>query len=132
MVIVRYSLPSDFFIFSIELYAIKLVINVSHTRKNNNIVIYTNLLEAFSTLKNVQKNSRSHSFAREIFYMTATCNCTIHLVWTSAHTEIIGKEMADAEAKEPLTSTTIPNVPISHTDLKKFIYFRLKHDYNEI
>lgn len=39
--------------------------------------------------------------------------------------------MADTAAKESFAITPTLNIPIPHTDLKKFIYLRLKHAYNE-
>lgn len=61
MIIARYSLPSDFSIFSVEHYVIKLAINILHSCKNNNIVTYTNSFSLLSAIKNA-RNSRSHLF----------------------------------------------------------------------
>lgn len=63
--------------------------------------------------------------------MATSSSSIIHFIKSPAHTGIIKNEMADAAAKELLNTAAIINVPILYTDLKKHIYLRLKHDYNE-
>ena len=112
-------LPNESSIYSAEVIAIDLVMNIIANHKSSKFIIYSDSKSVLQALQN--KDSSTPLITRLLDEMNALSkNNSIILTWIPSHIGIQGNERADRAAKKAL-QTPISNTKIPYTDLKPLI-----------
>ena len=111
-------LPNESSIYSAEVIAIDLAMNIIANHKSSKFIIYS---DSKSVLQALQSKYSTPLITRLLNTMnTISKNNSIIPTWIPSHIGIQGKERADRAAKKALR-TCISNTKIPYTDLKPLI-----------
>ena len=112
-------LPNESSIYSAEVIAIDLAMNIIANHKSSKFIIYSDSKSVLQALQS--KDSSTPLITRLLDKMNILSkNNSIILTWISSHIGMQGNEMADKAAKKAL-QTRISNTKIPYTDLKPLI-----------
>ena len=112
-------LPNESSIYSAEVIAIDLAMNIIANHKSSKFIIYSDSKSVLQVLQS--KNSSTPLITRLLDKMnTLSKNNSIILTWIPSHLGIQGNERADRAVKKAL-QTRISNTKIPYTDLKPLI-----------
>ena len=112
-------LPNESSIYSAEVIAIDLAMNIIANHKSSKFIIYSDSTSVLQALQS--KDSSTPLITRLLDKMnTLSKNNSIILTWIPDHIGIQGNERADRAAKKAL-QTCISNTKIPYTDLKPLI-----------
>ena len=113
-------LPNESSIYSAEVIAIDLAMNIIANHKSSKFIIYSDSKSVLQALQS--KNSSTPLITRLLDKMnTLSKNNSIILTWIPSHTGIQGNERADRAEKKKALQTCISNTKIPYTDLKPLI-----------
>ena len=114
----KFSLPKEASIFTAELTAIELALEIIKKQKNKNIrfVIYSDSRSALEALQGyTNKNTLIFQVKKQLSKLYSN-GSIIELCWIPSHVGIGGNEMADAAAKSALKSPNL-NIKLPAKDL---------------
>ena len=115
--VVRERLPDKASIYTAELRAISLALDLINTSASQKFVIFCDSLSVLQGLQNLRiDNSMIFSVIRK--YMGLPRQVTIVFVWLPSHVGIQGNELADQAAKSAL-DRQVANIQIPYTDLNR-------------
>ena len=114
----KFSLPKEASIFTAELTAIELALDIIKKQKNKNIrfVIYSDSRSALEALQGYTNKNTLISQVKKQLSKLYSNGSIIELCWIPSHVGIGGNEMADAAAKSALKSPNL-NIKLPAKDL---------------
>ena len=113
-------LPKETSIFSAEIYAIHLALDLISENKNHKHIIFSDSRSAITAIENKRNNNPLIENLLEK-YNEINDNKDITICWIPSHTGIHGNELADAMAKTAHNNPIDQNFQIPYTDLKRYI-----------
>ena len=121
-------LPKEASIFSAEIYAIHLALDLISENKNSKYIIFSDSKSAIIAIKNKKTDNPLIENLLEKFNQMSNNHETI-LCWIPSHIGIHGNELADTTAKTAHSSPTDNNFKLPYTDLKRYINFYTKNKW---
>ena len=110
-------LPGNASIFTAELQALKMALNIDKNCDSDHFIIFS---DSLSRLLALDSNNCDHPFIQDILKLFNDCclvNEKVVLSWVPSHTGIKGNEKADERAKQVLNFNVL-NLKVPYTDLK--------------
>lgn len=114
-------LPSQYSIFSCELYAIFSTLSlIERSQSTSNAVICSDSFSSLTALKNPFSSNPLVQAIQVLVKNLQDREISIELIWIPAHQGIVGNERADALAKKATTSPILDNnIPVILQEAKK-------------
>ena len=123
---IKQRLPSNASIFTAEIKAIDLALEVVSESEDDYFIIFSDSLSVFLSLHNMKVDNQLILKLLEKLDHLSCAQKTIHLCWIPSHIGIRGNEAVDMAAKESLNlDITASQVP--YTDLKCHINHFISH-----
>ena len=128
-------LPDGQSVYTAELEAIKQALLLSHTVRDNRVVILSDSLSALQSIAAKHSHSRPDtltSILQEISRLKVNGGKEIHLCWIPSHVDIPGNERADKIAKTGLNLTEITDLAYSTSEIKSMIKHSVKKEWQNV
>ena len=136
--LIRYSLPLGFSIFSAELFALYLAtLHITKSEDSSRqFLVITDSLSALKMLGNYHSPSM-HPIGKQILHLLfAASHKSVTFAWAPGHKNIKGNKLADTAAKEAAHLLPAPNIPLPLTDarrlLKRSLYQRWQQEWTTL
>jgi len=129
-VIRRSSLPGVASIYTAEIYALRLAVQIIQERPPERYVICTDSLCSAQSLFN--RKAKEHLIQRlqEMIHEQISRGCCISILWTPGHCDIKGNEAADREAK--VAAAGVPEfIPVPYNDWYKLVREKCREKWKE-
>lgn len=121
-------LPKNSSIFSAEIYAINLALNLIKEKEDPKYIIFTDSQSAIIAIKNKRTNNPLIADLLIKFQQLKNKN-EIILCWVPSHVGIQGNELADTAAKSAHNNPIDPTFKIPHTDMKRSINIYIQNKW---
>jgi len=126
----RSSLPPVASIYTAELYALKLAVQIIEERPAAEYVICTDSLSSVQSVSSRKTKEHLVQRLQEQLHTQITRGCSITILWTPSHCDIRGNERADREAKA--AAARMPEfIPVPYTDWYKLIRSKCRLSWRE-
>ena len=127
----RHRLPENASVYTAELQAIKLAVELAGTRPESKFIIFTDSLSSISAL---QGRNYEHPFLIDILENYTQLNHTgksLVIVWVPSHCGIPGNEIVDTMAKEALyLDVSLARIPF--TDFKPKVTTHVQNKWQAV
>ena len=121
-------LPKNTSIFSAEIYAINLALDLIKEKEDPKYIIFTDSLSAIIAIKNRKTNNPLIADLL-IEFQRLKNKSEIILCWVPSHIGIQGNELADTAAKSAHNNPIDPIFKIPHTDIKRSINIHIQNKW---
>ncbi|KAJ8043486.1 hypothetical protein HOLleu_10590 [Holothuria leucospilota] len=124
-------LPDDALIFTAEIQALKMALELIETSHDRQFIVFTDSLSSLLALQGHEEKHPCVMSLREIHSNLVRLQKSVVLAWVPSHVGIHGNEKADTLAKEAL-QMDITNLQVPHTDYRPNINGYVKSKWQEL